>query len=80
VPQSAAGRPEKTGAGLLADLADQEQAAQAWNRGVPSVGCLRLVLGGGLSSWGAVRALADALDISMTDLAKLADKFLAAQK
>lgn len=31
-------------------------------------------------SWGAVRALADALDISMTDLAKLADKFLAAEK
>ena len=31
-------------------------------------------------SWGAVRALADALNVSMTDLAKLADKFLTAEK
>lgn len=31
-------------------------------------------------SWGAARALARALNVSMTDLAKLADKFLAAEK
>lgn len=31
-------------------------------------------------TWGTVRGIADALGVSMTDLAKLADKFLAAEK
>lgn len=37
-------------------------------------------LGEANPTWGTVRGIAAALNVSMTDLAKLADKFLAAEK